>query len=143
MQQNLDPNSKSRHFYQEPRFYLTVLVVLGLFLAIFFAFRAFHGFQRMRGMKFGGGETNVELIRPWMTVNYITKMYHVPPDVVLAPLGLPVEGNNRRDIGSLIRSTGTSNPEEMLERIKESINSFQQKDLIPTPPNSQPPEKHP
>ncbi len=94
-------------------------------------------------MKFGGGETNVELIRPWMTVNYITKMYHVPPDVVLAPLGLPVEGNNRRDIGSLIRSTGTSNPEEMLERIKESINSFQQKDLIPTPPNSQPPEKHP
>jgi len=97
----------------------------------------------MRGMKFGGGETNVELIRPWMTVNYITKMYHVPPEVVLAPLGLPVEGNERRDIGFLIRSTGASNPEEMLEKIRESINTFQQKDLIPTPPGPQPPENNP
>ncbi len=143
MQEIPDKDNKSRHFYQNPRFYLTVLVVLGLVFAIFFAFRAFRGFQRVRGMKIGGGETNVELIRPWMTVNYITKMYHVPPEVVLSPLGLPVEDNTRRDIGTLIRRTGTSNPEEMMEKIRASINAFQQKDLIPTPPGPQPPENHP
>jgi hypothetical protein len=76
-----------------------------------------------------------------MTVDYITKMYHVPPNVVLDPLGFPIASNMNRSIGSLIKSSGTSNPEELLNKIKQSINDFQQKDLIPTPPH--PPGKQP
>src|SRR5512133_2177952 len=122
---------------------LVILLVLGLMLTGFFAIRAFHGFQRVRGMKFGGGETNVELIRGWMTVDYITKMYHVPPDVVLSPLNLSVEGNENQSIRSLIRRTGTNDPDAMLEKIKTSINEFQQKDMIPTPPRPDSLQEHP
>lgn len=122
---------------------LVILLILGLILAGFFATRAFHGFQRVRAMKFGGGETNVELIRGWMTVNYITKMYHVPPDVVLSPLNLSEAGNGNRSIGSLIRSTGTTDPDGMLDKVKASINEFQQKDMIPTPQHPDSRQEHP
>jgi hypothetical protein len=122
---------------------LVILLILGLILAGFFAARAFHGFQRVRAMKFGGGETNVELIRGWMTVNYITKMYHVPPDVVLSPLNLSEAGNGNRSISSLIRSTGTTDPDGMLDKVKASINDFQQKDMIPTPPHPDSRQEHP
>jgi hypothetical protein len=136
-------NNKNKHFYQDNRFFLVVILILGLILAVFFATRAFHGFQRVRGAKFGGGESNVELIRGWMTVDYITKMYHVPPNVVLSPLNIPVEGNGKRSLGSLIKSTGTTDPDGLLEKVKASINQFQQKDMIPTPPNHNPGQKQP
>jgi hypothetical protein len=129
--------------FRNPRFYLILFLILGLILAGFFALRAFHGFQHMRSNKFGGGESNVELIRGWMTVDYITKMYHVPPDVVLSPLNLPVEGNEKRSLESLIRSTRTSDPAGLLQKIKDNINQFQQKDLMPTHSKSQPLQEHP
>ena len=126
--------NKFKPGFLTPRVILIILLILGLILAVFFATRAFHGFQRVRGMKFGGGETDVELIRGWMTVDYIGKMYHVPPDIVLSPLNLSVEGNENQSIRSLIRKTGTNDPDAMLEKIKTNINEFQQKDMIPTPP---------
>ncbi len=134
---------KSRPFFRNPRFYLILFLILGMLLAGLFAIRAFHGFQRVRSLKFGGGESNVELIRGWMTVDYITKMYHVPPDVVLAPLNLPVEGNEKRSLGWLIKSTGSTNPDDLLEKIKASINQFQQKDLKPTLSHPQKPQDLP
>jgi hypothetical protein len=132
-----------RPFFRNPRFYLLVFLIFGLILTVFFATRAFHGFQRVRSNKFGGGESNVELIRGWMTVEYITKMYHVPPNVVLSPLNLPVDGNEKRSLESLIRMSGTTDPKGMLEKVKTSINQFQQKDLLPTHPRLQSSQEHP
>jgi hypothetical protein len=128
-------------FYKNRRIILFALFIIGIGLAFFFGTRAFHNFTHIREKKFRGGETNVELIRGWMTVDYITKMYHVPPDVVLKPFNLPVATNMNHSLGSLIKATGTSNPEALLEQVKKSINDFQQKELIPTPlhpPGNQP-----
>jgi hypothetical protein len=122
-------------FVKSRQFLLIALVIVGIGLAVFFGSRALRNFNHIRDRKFGGGETNVELIRGWMTVDYITKMYHVPPDVVLKPLSLPVESNMNRSLGSLIKQTGSANPDDLLEKVKTSINDFQKKDLIPTPPN--------
>ena len=135
--------NKIKPGFLSPKVILIILLIVGLILAGFFATRAFHGFQRVRGLKFGGGESNVELIRGWMTVDYIAKMYHVPPDVVLSPLNLADAGNGNRSIGSLIRSTGTTDPDGMLEKVKASINVFQQKDMIPTPPHPDLRQEHP
>ena len=135
MENNTENTRKPVHFYQKRRFYLIILLIIGIGLASFFGTRAFRNFTHIREKKFGGGETNVELIRGWMTVDYITKMYHVPPDVVLKPLNLPVESNINRSLGSLIRATGATNPNELLELVKKNIDDFQQKDLIPTPPH--------
>lgn len=136
---NIIPDHKP--FYRNPRFYLISLIILGIGLTIFFGGRALRNFQRVRTLKIGGGETNVELIRGWMTVDYITKMYHVPPEVILKPLNLPVEPNMRKSLGTLIKSSGTPDPQGMLEEIKSSINQFQQKDMIPNPPR--PDRDHP
>ncbi|MEI8131385.1 MAG: hypothetical protein WCG34_03055 [Leptolinea sp.] len=141
MENTPENTSKPIPFYKNRRIYLSILFFIGIGLAIFFGIKAFRNIQRIQSMKFGGGETNVELIRGWMTVDYITKMYHVPPDVVLKPLNLPVKSNMKISIGSLIKAAGTSNPEVLMNQVKASINDFQQKDLKPTPPR--PPEKQP
>jgi hypothetical protein len=141
MKNKLESTSDSIPFYRNRRFYLITLFIIGVALAIFFGSRAFRNFNHIRERKIGGGETNVELIRGWMTVDYITKMYHVPPDVVLKAFNLPVASNQNRSLGSLIKATGTSNPEDLLAQVKKNINDFQQKDLLPTPPH--PPENRP
>lgn len=128
-------------FYKKRQFFLVILLIIGIGLAFFFGTRAFRNFDHMRERKIGGGETNVELIRGWMTVDYITKMYHVPPDVVLKVFNLPVQSNMNRSLGSLIKNTGTSNPEDLLIQVKKNINDFQQKDLKSTPQH--PPDNHP
>jgi len=141
MENQTEKTLKSVPFYKNRRVYLSILFFIGIGLAIFFGIKAFRNIQRIQSLKFGGGETNVELIRGWMTVDYITKMYHVPPDVILKPLNLPVKSNINISIGSLIKAAGTSNPETLMEQVKKSINDFQQKDLKPTPPR--PPGKQP
>jgi hypothetical protein len=133
--------TESIPFYKNRRFYLITLFIIGVGLAIFFGTRAFRNFSHIREKKFGGGETNVELIRGWMTVDYITKMYHVPPDVVLKAFDLPVNSNMNRSLGSLIKASGTANPDDLLAQVKKNIDDFQKKDLIPTPPH--PPGNHP
>jgi len=141
---NIPPKeNKNKLFSGKTRSILLVLVILGVILAFFFAARAFHGFQRVRAFKRGGGETNVELIRGWMTVDYITKMYHVPPDVVLSPLNLPVQGNEKRSLESLIRGLHSDNPKDLMEKVKKNIDDFQQKDMQPAPDNKQPPQAQP
>jgi hypothetical protein len=135
MKNQSENTSKVPGFLKSRQFLLIALVLIGIGLAIFFGTRAIRNFNHIRERKFGGGETNVELIRGWMTVDYITKMYHVPPDVILAPLNIPVDQNMKRSLGSLIKQTGTTDPDLLLEKVKESINTFQQKDLKPNPPN--------
>lgn len=76
------------------------LIIAGVLLAVFFglraafAFREFrrHGpppFAPMEAKNHQPVETDVELIRDWMTIPYIAKTYRVPPDVLFEALSLP------------------------------------------------------
>jgi hypothetical protein len=46
-------------------------------------------------------ETDVELIRPWMTIPFIAKMYHVPPPVLYEALGISARGNQDKSLTQL------------------------------------------
>lgn len=76
------------------------LITAGILLAVFFglraafAFREFrrHGpppFAPMEARNNQPVETDVELIRDWMTIPYIAKTYRVPPEVLFDALRLP------------------------------------------------------
>jgi hypothetical protein len=133
MESNNLPNSIEGKDVRKYQLFLFLILVLGIVLAIFFGTRVFQSGRLLHERKFGGGETNVELIRGWMTVEYIMKMYHVPPDVILEPMGVSTTIDFKQSLRSLIRSTGTADPEGMLEKIKHSIDAFQQKDVRPPP----------
>lgn len=83
------------------RFVVLGLITAGTLLAIFFGLRAafaFREFRRHGGPPFAApleaqshpsAETDVELIREWMTIPYIAKMYGVPLEVLFEAVGLP------------------------------------------------------
>jgi hypothetical protein len=77
---------------------VTLLICLGLLTVGFFGLRTFHAFREVRGHRpphppFDNrpAETDVELIRDWMTIPFIGKMYHVPPPVIFEALNIPAD----------------------------------------------------
>ncbi|MBI4762533.1 MAG: hypothetical protein ACOYYF_01250 [Chloroflexota bacterium] len=75
------------------------LITAGVLLAVFFGLRAafaFHEFRRhslhpfapMEARNNQPVETDVELIRDWMTIPYIARTYRVPPEILFEALRL-------------------------------------------------------
>jgi hypothetical protein len=80
---------------------VTILIGLGLLTVGFFGWRTVHAFREFRGhrpphppFENRPAETDVELIRDWMTIPFIAKMYHVPPPVILEALQIPADKKN-------------------------------------------------
>jgi hypothetical protein len=46
-------------------------------------------------------ETNVELIRDWMTIPFIAKMYHVRQHILFEAVGIPERGNRDKSLRQL------------------------------------------
>lgn len=70
-----------------------VLVLFGAAALLFFGMRAFRAANKMRGHgPFGkppaANSADINLIRDWMTVPYIAKMYDVPPEALFRSLDL-------------------------------------------------------
>jgi hypothetical protein len=73
------------------------LILSGLAIVILFGLRTFHDLRRFKGHHpppSGKVETDVELIRDWMTVPFISRMYHVHEEILFDALNVP-PGENR------------------------------------------------
>lgn len=80
------------------------LIILGVLFTAFFGMRAFHAFKKFNGHRpppKGGVETDVELIRDWMTVPFISNMYHVPPEAIFDALNITPFGNHNKSLKKL------------------------------------------
>ena len=67
------------------------LILIGILITGFFGMRAVHAFRKFNGHRPpqpGKVETNVELIRDWMTIPFISRTYQVPPDIIFKALDL-------------------------------------------------------
>lgn len=123
------------------------LITAGVLLAAFFglraafAFREFrrHGpppFAPMEAKNNQAAETDVELIRDWMTIPYIAHMYRVPPEVLFDALSLP----RSKSVGekSLKQLNDEYFPQAegfVIATVKAAILEFQvQAPSAPTPP---------
>jgi hypothetical protein len=86
---------------------VTGLILIGLIIAVFFGLRtarAFRQFQEHRpAPPFATEdiETNVELVRDWMTIPFISKMYHVRPHILFEAMGIPEQGNRDKSLRQL------------------------------------------
>jgi len=85
------------------------LIGTGLLIVGFFGLRARDDLREFRGHRppsFIPGEvppaeTDVELIRDWMTIPFISKMYHVPPHILFDALEIPPDGNREKSLKQL------------------------------------------
>jgi hypothetical protein len=89
------------------RNFVTGLIILGVIIVIFFGLRTARAFREFRGHRppppFATEqvETDVSLIRDWMTVPFIGKMYHVPPRILFEALEIPEKGNHEKSLRQL------------------------------------------
>jgi hypothetical protein len=86
---------------------VTGLIIIGLIIVVFFglrtarAFREFRDHRPPRPFATEHFETNVELIRDWMTIPFISKMYHVRAHILFDAVGIPEQGNRDKSLRQL------------------------------------------
>ena len=134
---------------QQQRSLIIGLVSFGVLVAGFFGLRALfalmefrrHGpppplaeaFEAEQPM-----ETDVELIRDWMTIPYISMTYHIHPKILFDTLGIDPRGNDEKSLAQLNEEFFPEQPGIVIEVVKATIQAYQ---LPPTPitPEEPPP----
>jgi hypothetical protein len=115
------------------RFLIIGLIALGMAIAGFFGMRSFRAlgeFRRHRPPAFPPpaaepAETNVELIRDWMTIGFLSHTYRTPPDLLYKALGIRPNGNERKSLKQLNDEYFPENPGFVLETVKAAIQASQ------------------
>lgn len=91
---------------KKQRFLVIALTIFGALLIIFFGMRAFHAFRKFNGHRPPPPssefiETDVELIRDWMTIPFIARMYFVPEKFIYEALDISPKDNRDKSLAEI------------------------------------------
>jgi len=124
-----------------------VLIFMGGLIVGFFGPRALRGFREFGGHRpppppsaADAGreqiETDVNLIRDWMTIPFISRMYHLREDVLFDSLGIPANKNREKSLKRLNQEYFPQEDGVVLEKIKAAAlaNQPQQTEENPQSP---------
>lgn len=119
------------------------LIIIGILLAGFFGFRALRAFREFRGHRpppFAPAEaqsveTDVELIRDWMTIPYIAMTYHLHPRLLFDAAGINPRGNEEKSLAQLNEEYYPQDNGIVIEKIKAAVSANQP----PSSPTASPP----
>ena len=106
---------------------VTALIILGLLLVIFFGLRMALAFRQVREHRppppFATKpiETDVNLIRDWMTIPFISKMYHVRPHLLFEALEIPEQENREKSLRQLNEEYYPQAEGVVLEKVKAAL----------------------
>lgn len=121
------------------RWLIAGLIVLGILFTGFFGMRAFHAITHIRDRGFGPGrqpppasETDVELIRDWMTIPYIARTYGVPDRMLFKELNISEAGNRDKSLKELNDEFFIFQSDFALNTVKKAITDHRP----PTPPTA-------
>jgi hypothetical protein len=135
---NNSTNPKQRNF-------VVGLIVIGLLIIVFFglrtvrAFREFHELPPLPPFATKPVETDVNLIRDWMTLRYISLTYRVPLKLLYETLQVPPKGNERKSLKQLNNKYYPESPGIVIERVKAAILASQPAPTPPPPATAVPP----
>ena len=125
-------NPKQRNF-------VIGLIIIGLMIVGFFglrtarAFRQFHGHRPPPPFATEHIETDVNLIRDWMTIPFISRMYHVPPPLLFDALKIPEQGNKEKSLKQLNEEYYPQDDGVVLESIKATVSANQPQQIQTSP----------
>lgn len=111
------------------RAFVISLILIGLAIVGFFglrtarAFREFHGHRPDPPPPFAAQhvETDVSLIRDWMTIPFIAKMYRVPAHILFKAADISEHGNKEKSLKQLNDEYYPEAEGVVLEKIKAAI----------------------
>jgi hypothetical protein len=115
------------------------LTILGFLFILFFGLRAFHAFRKFGGpppppRAHGEVETDVEQIRDWMTIPFISRMYGVSDDILFKAIGISREGNRKKNLKELNEEYFPEADGLVIELVKAAILAHQSQPLPDSPP---------
>ena len=131
---NNSTNPRQRNF-------VVGLIIIGIMIIGFFglrtmrAFRQFHGHRPPPPFAAEQIETDVELIRDWMTLPYISITYGLPPRLLYDTLGIPPNKSEKKSLKQLNDEYFPETPGIVLEKVKAAILAYQAT-LTPIPSSS-------
>lgn len=115
------------------RVLITGLILFGIVIVGFFGLRTFHAFRKFRGhhppplppVESQQIETDVDLIRDWMTIPYISRTYQVPRKLLFDALGIRPRGNEEKSLAQLNEEYSPQDPGIVMEVVKAAIRANQ------------------
>ena len=106
---------------------VTALIALGLIIVGFFGIRTVSAFRQFRDhrppppFETGQPQTDVELIRDWMTIGFIAHTYRMPPRYLYETLNIPPKGNEEKSLKQLNDEYFPGQPGIVLQLVKAAI----------------------
>jgi hypothetical protein len=121
-----------------------VLIFIGGLIVGFFGLRTLRAFREFGGHRplpappaadAEGGqiEIDVNLIREWMTIPFISKTYHVPANVLFDALGIPANKNRGKSLKRLNKEYFPQGEGIVLEKIKAAVLANQPQQMQENP----------
>ena len=112
---------------------ITGFILFGIVIVGFFGLRTVHAFRKFRGhhppplppAESQQIETDVDLIRDWMTIPYISRTYQVPRKLLFDALGIPPRGNEEKSLAQLNEEYSPQAPGIVMEVVKAAIRANQ------------------
>lgn len=104
------------------------LITFGILSTIFFGMRAFHAFKKIDGHRPpppGKVETDVELIRDWMTVSFISRMYRVPEKDIFDALDISPLRSHDKSLKDLNKDYYPDKDGFVMDTVKATILAHQ------------------
>ncbi len=108
-----------------------ILIILGVLTVGFFGIRTLKAFREFRGHRpphppFAPeadqpAQTDVTLIRDWMTIGFISHSYHLPPRLLYEALGISPKGNEQKSLKHLNDKYFPDKPGYVLETVQATI----------------------
>jgi len=116
----------------QQRILISALIFLGAAFVGFFGMRFFHAFRDIRGHHphfpppdSKPAETDVSLIRDWMTIGFLSHTYHTPPDLLYKALDIRPNGSEDKSLKELNDEYFPDKPGYVLETVKATIQANQ------------------
>jgi len=133
------------------RILVTTLIIFGVLTMGFFGMRTFHAVREFRGhrppppFETKQAETDVELIRDWMTIGFISHMYHTRSRMLYEVLGIPPNGNEEKSLKQLNDQYFPDQANYVLTTVKAAIQASLPPStaIPPTPPATENPPAAP
>jgi hypothetical protein len=130
------PNSDSAPAQNTQKRTIAILIILaGIILVVFFGLRTFRTIMRIRLMEMRPLSTDVESIRGWMTIPFISDNYRVPVEELVKACDLPAAPKKHENLNQINRKIAPGETGVLLECIKDAVREFQLSH--PTPPARQ------
>lgn len=112
------------------------LILAGILFSGFFGFRAFHAYKNFNGMpppphgKPGKIETDVEMIRGWMTIPFIAELYNVPETALYESLDIVAIDNKEKSLKEINHYYFPDQDGYVIKTVKEAVRTLQKPEKV-------------